>query len=91
MSMSAPYQIAFMFLFLPIFANALEAGDDVVSKEFITEPPTLISLGCEWPIDGDNSRNAEAAVFYRKIGDKEWKQGSGFPTLMMTLPDVRRI
>ena len=26
-------------LFLPFLANALEAGDDVVSKEFITEPP----------------------------------------------------
>jgi hypothetical protein len=75
MRIFAPYRIAFIFLLLPCFANALEAGDDVVSKEFITEPPTLISLGFEWQIDGDNNRNAEAAVFYRKPGDKEWKQG----------------
>ena len=70
-----PYRIAFMFLLLPFLASALEAGDDVVSKEFITEPPTLISLGFEWQIDGDDNRNAEVAVFYREIGDKEWKQG----------------
>jgi hypothetical protein len=71
----APCRIAFTLLFLPFLANALEAGDSVISKEFITEPPTLISLGFEWQIDGDDNRNAEVAVSYRKIGDKEWKPG----------------
>lgn len=75
MRMFVPYRIAFMLLLLPFLANALEAGDDVVSIEFITEPPTLISLGFEWQIDGDDNRNAEVAVFYRKTEDKEWKQG----------------
>jgi len=75
MRIFAPYRIAFTFLFLPFFANALEAGDNVVSKEFITEPPTLISLGFEWEIGGDDNRNAEVAVSYRKKGDQIWKQG----------------
>jgi hypothetical protein len=75
MRIFAPSRIAFIFLFLPFFTNTLEAGDNVVSKEFITEPPTLISLGFEWQIDGDDNRNAEVAVSYRKIGDKDWIQG----------------
>jgi hypothetical protein len=75
MRLFATYRIAFLLLCLPFFANALEAANNVVSKEFITEPPTLISLGFEWQIDGDDNRNAEVAVFYRKMGDKEWKQG----------------
>jgi hypothetical protein len=74
MRIFALYRIAFIFLFLPLFTNALEAGDKVVSKEFITEPPTLISLGFEWQIDGDDNRNAEVAVSYREKGNKSWKQ-----------------
>jgi hypothetical protein len=64
-----------IILFLLFFTGNLAAADKVVSKEFITEPPTLISLGFEWQIDGDDNRNAEVAVFYRKMGDKEWKRG----------------
>jgi len=75
MRIIAPYRIAFILLFLSFLASALEAGNTVVSKEFIAEPPTLISLGFEWQIDGDDNRNAEVAVFYREMGDKEWKQG----------------
>ncbi len=50
------YKIAFIFLLLPLFANALEAGDKIVSKEFITESPTLVALGFEWMIGGDDNR-----------------------------------
>jgi hypothetical protein len=71
----ALYRIAFIFLFLSLLTNALRAADRVVDKEFITEPPTLISLGFEWQIDGDDNRNAEVAVSYRKKGDKPWRQG----------------
>jgi hypothetical protein len=75
MRIFALYRIAFVLLFLPFLANALEADNAVVSKGFIAEPPTLISLGFEWQIDGDDNRNAEVAVFYRQMGDKDWKQG----------------
>lgn len=69
------YKMVSVLLFLPLFANALEAGDNVVSKEFITESPTLIALGFEWMIGGDDNRNAAVAVFYRPKGDPSWKQG----------------
>jgi len=75
MRIHTAHKIAFAFLLLPLFANALEAGDKVVSREFLTEPPTLISLGFEWQIDGDDNRNAAVAVFYRHKLDPSWKQG----------------
>jgi hypothetical protein len=56
-------------------ANPLHAADRVGAGEFITEPATLLSLGFEWLIDGDDNRNAEVSVFYRKKGEAEWKQG----------------
>src|SRR5437773_1278699 len=54
---------------------ALVAADKTTVKEFITEPATLISLGFEWRIDGDDNRNAAAAVSYRKKGEQSWKDG----------------
>jgi hypothetical protein len=32
--------------------------------EFIVEPPTLMSLGFEWKISGDDNRNCSVAVSY---------------------------
>jgi hypothetical protein len=75
MHIVALHRFTFSLLFLTLFANALAAADRVVPKEFITEPPTLISLGFEWQIDGDDNHNAEVAVSYRKKGDQAWKQG----------------
>jgi hypothetical protein len=46
-----------------------------VAKAFITEPPTLASLGFEWEIEGDDNRNASVAVSYRKKGEQAWRQG----------------
>ncbi len=51
------------------------AANRTTSGEFVTEPPTLISLGFEWHIDGDDNRNAAVAVAYRKKGETAWKQG----------------
>ncbi|MDR0310803.1 MAG: hypothetical protein LBJ21_04375 [Acidobacteriota bacterium] len=48
---------------------------DTVSGEFIVEPPTLLSLGFEWKISGDDNRNARVDVSYRKAGEAEWRQG----------------
>jgi hypothetical protein len=58
-----------------LLALAAHAADKTVSKEFYSEPPTLISLGFEWQIDGDNNHNASVAVSYRKKGDTAWKTG----------------
>lgn len=61
-----------LFSLLP---GTLGALDRTVSKDFIAEPPTLISLGFEWHIDGDDSRNAEVLVQYRKKREQAWKEG----------------
>ncbi len=49
--------------------NATTAG------EFVIEPPTLVSLGFEWRISGDDNRNARVDVAFRKRGDQQWRKG----------------
>src|SRR3954462_9513022 len=43
--------------------------------ELVIDPPTLINLGFEWIIEGDDNRSAKAEVSYRKQGDAQWKPG----------------
>src|SRR5438270_124279 len=45
------------------------------TKTFVVEPPTLVSLGVEWRIDGDDNRNATVVVSYRRKGETVWKDG----------------
>src|SRR5687768_6374088 len=49
-------------------AHAVTAG------ELVVEPPTLISLGIEWYIEGDADRDAAVAVAYRERGAGEWRE-----------------
>jgi hypothetical protein len=49
--------------------------ESVVAGEFVVEPATLIALGFEWYVDGDENRNAEVSVSYRRTGDSEWRTG----------------
>lgn len=42
---------------------------------FRVEPPTLVSLGFEWHIAGDDNRNAQVTVSYRKAGESVWRDG----------------
>jgi hypothetical protein len=42
---------------------------------FAVERPTLVSLGFEWRIQGDDNRNARVEVSYRKAGQRAWRQG----------------
>ena len=43
-------------------APGLHAASGVRPGEFIIEPPTLICLGFEWAISGDDNRNATVEV-----------------------------
>src|SRR5258708_8532157 len=43
--------------------------------ELVIDPPTLINLGFEWVIQGDDNRNAKVEVSDQKAGETEWKQG----------------
>src|SRR5882757_2681664 len=47
--------------------NAVKAG------ELVIDPPTLINLGFEWVIQGDDNRNAKVEVSYRRKGEAAWK------------------
>ncbi len=56
-------------------ASAQTARNQSRPGEFIVDHPTLINLGFEWLLDGDDNRNASVAVSYRKQGDAAWKTG----------------
>ena len=43
--------------------------------ELVVDPPTLINLGFEWMIEGDDNRSAKVEVSYRRQGEAQWKQG----------------
>ena len=51
----------------------MHAQNSTTTGAFTTEPPTLLSLGFEWRITGDDNRNARVDVTYRKAGDKQWR------------------
>src|ERR1043166_2445384 len=53
--------------------SAASPADITTAGEFIVDPPTLINLGFEWFIQGDENRNASVDVSYRKQGSGEWK------------------
>ena len=64
---------AFSSLFLA--ASLLGAADAVAPGKFVVERPTLICLGFEWQIAGDDNRNAIVEVTYRRVGESEWRRG----------------
>ena len=53
----------------------------VTAGALIVEPPTLICLGFEWEISGDDNRNATVGVTYRESGEKVWRDA--LPLLRM--------
>ncbi len=57
----------------------------VTTGELLTEPPTLINLGFEWFIQGDDNRNASVKVSFRKQGDSpdESAWSSALPLLRL--------
>jgi hypothetical protein len=55
----------------PIFAQQPK----VTAGEFRVERPTLVSLGFEWRIAGDDNRNAHVEVRYRVKGAGQWREG----------------
>jgi len=64
-----------VLLFLGSVSPGMESDKNaVIPGEFIVEPPTLMNLGFEWSIQGDDNRNAKVAVEYRKGGQSEWKE-----------------
>src|SRR5580704_12953657 len=64
-------QMLYVALWL-MFAEALSAQTSTTAGEFTVEPPTLVSLGFDWRITGDDNRNAKVEVSYRKTGESSW-------------------
>ncbi len=56
-------------------ALAADNQNSVTAGELVLEPPTLISLGLEWYIEGDDDRDALVEVAYRKSGERRWQEG----------------
>src|SRR5688572_9725011 len=59
----------------------LHAENSVRAGAFVVEPPTLICLGFEWEITGDDNRNASVDVQYQRPTASEWNQA--LPLLRM--------
>lgn len=56
-------------------AQTAQAADVAAAGDLVVEPPTLIALGFEWYVDGDDNRNASAQIEYRRSGEREWRRG----------------
>jgi len=66
--------LATLVVLIPVSAACLAANGTVVGEPLV-EPPTLISLGLEWPIEGDDNRNGIVTMEYRRKGEANWKRG----------------
>ena len=65
----------FYLLFAVFFPTPSWSQTRTVVGDFTIEPPTLVSLGFEWRISGDDNRNARVDVTYRKKGEQQWRKG----------------
>ena len=52
-----------------------QAADRAAPGTVYMEPPTLEALGLEWPLSGDDNRNATVSIRYRKKGTENWREG----------------
>ena len=66
---------AFAACFAFTCASVCPAQSPTTAGDFTVEPPTLVSLGFEWRIQGDDNRNASVEVSYRKKSQSEWRKG----------------
>jgi hypothetical protein len=69
--------IVAMGIVLSCFIGMAAAENDtnkVKPSELVVDHPTLINLGFEWLIEGDDNRDAQVDVSYRKQGETQWKQ-----------------
>ena len=56
--------------------TASRSSPTAAAGDFWVEPPTLLSLGFEWRITGDDNRNARSTCTYRKKGEHALAQGA---------------
>lgn len=66
--------LSFLVTFFIILQISAAQNNAVQALELKIENPTLISLGFDWRIEGDENLNASVAVHYRKKNDPQWKE-----------------
>jgi hypothetical protein len=70
-----PFILSLLFAAAALFPTPSWSQTRAVAGDFVIEPPTLVSLGFEWRISGDDNRNARVDVTYRKKGEQQWRKG----------------
>src|SRR5579862_9186705 len=70
-----PFILALLFAAVALFPTPSWSQARTVAGDFVVEPPTLVSLGFEWRITGDDNRNASVDVTFRKKGEQQWRKG----------------
>src|SRR5512138_904680 len=73
---------------LAMAAAPARAQTTTTAGEFSVEPPTLVSLGFDWKIAGDDNRNASVDMSYRRQGESAWQKG--LPLLRLQREWVKR-
>jgi len=58
-----------------LFPAPTQSQTNTTPGEFVIDPPTLVSLGFEWRISGDDNRNARVDVTFHKKGEEQWRKG----------------
>ncbi len=65
--------VYFMAGFL-LAAAPVQAQNSTEPGKLVVEHPTLLNLGFEWSIRGDENRNASVDVEFRAVGESEWRK-----------------
>jgi hypothetical protein len=65
--------VAVAALIVGTWSAIVNAQSGVTAGSFTVERPTLVSLGFEWRVAGDDDRDATVEVTYRKRGEATWR------------------
>src|SRR5690242_17810879 len=71
----APIILLSAAILLAALPDRAAAQARTAAGDFSVEPATLLSLGFDWAITGDDNRNAHVEVTYRKKGETAWRNG----------------
>src|SRR3989454_7114449 len=72
--MCRPARLAAVIVALGLVFAARARADDVLHAGAVNlDPPTVVALGVQLLISGDDNHNAQVAVRYRAAGSAEWR------------------
>jgi hypothetical protein len=62
-------------IFLSLIAQRSFSQDHTVPGKVVAPYPTIMNLGIEWFIQGDDNLNSYISVLFREKGKDQWRQG----------------